>query len=180
MRNLEVQSFEDTMHDLYANPNEYIPAEDCETGMIYWSNSSQIGQIALCAGVNHYGNSIAIGLAEQQGRLKLGYEFHKDTPAGSHVGYWRPHVALPWTTQDVPHRTITEGIQEYLAIGSGQACTQLFGLLLSVEIEVTKDKLDWLASLPRDLAATHAHSAYIHTNQANLVELESFREKRTK
>lgn len=172
MRSPEERVSESRMHEVYANPTEYIPAENCETGMIYWSDSSQIGQIALCAGVNHFGNTIAIGLAEQQGQLRLAYELHKDTPAGSHVGYWRPHVPLPWATQDAPDRTITEGMQEYFAIGSGQACTKLFGLLLSVEIEVTKDKLDWLASLPRNLAVTRAYSSYIEHNQENLLELE--------
>jgi hypothetical protein len=180
MSSPENLALEITMRDLYDNPEEFISADQCETGTIYWSNSAQIGQVALCAGLNNEGCVVAIGLGEQREGYKLQYEFHKNTPTGSHTGYWRPHVALPWATEGVPDDVIIRGIEEYFSSGSGAACRKLFNLLLDTEIEVTQDKIDWLtSSLPQELRKTHAYQEILEINQINLVELEHLRDEQT-
>jgi hypothetical protein len=181
MSSPESLALEVKMRDIYDNPEEFLPADECERGVIYWSDSSEIGQVALCAGfMERDGKSAltAIGLAEQQGELRLGFEYYKQRAVGSHKGYWRPHVALPWATEGTPDAIIEQGIEEYFSVGSGPACRKLFNLLLATEIEVTEEKINWLqTSIPKELRNTFAYQELVEINQANLAELEYLRDQ---
>jgi hypothetical protein len=181
MSSPERLALEIKMRDIYDNPEEFLPMDECERGTIYWSNSSHIGQVALCAGVidrDGAGALAAIGLAEQRGEYRLQFEYYKQKAVGSHVGYWRPHVALPWATEGTPEDVVENGIEAYFATGAGSACRKLFNLLLDTEIEVTQDKIDWLKSLPPSLKQTYAHKEKLEINEINLADLQHLRQER--
>lgn len=105
-----------------------LPKEDCRAGYVYWGDGGGEVDIAICTGIDEYDDLCFQGVRETRGIYDLFTERHPFDSGGGSKG-WAPIVELELAPEFPNENSAVQW-------------------LLSKEIEVVEQKVEWLMNMP--------------------------------